>query len=129
MTLLLLSTVAACHPLRVSVNLDTDAFPIVVNVSIVGGSSPFEARISVVDYFGQKSSTELGEVGTFFSFPVLTNPPQYLSITVKDAEGTTAQWARSIGKRVETGEVFKLDARRYTATTADGTCSPKTGPL
>jgi len=119
-TLLLLSTVAACHPLRVSVNLDTDAFPIVVNVSIVGGSSPFEARTSVVDYFGQKSSTELGEVGTFFSFPVLTNPPQYLSITVKDAEGTTAQWARSIGKRVETGEVFKLDARRYTATTADG---------
>jgi hypothetical protein len=97
----------------VSISQNAEAFPIVVEIRIVDGESPFRVRVTNEGDFVKSSSDVVITEQRVLQLPMHSNQPQVLTVMVTDATGQSFGDQRSVGRWVSQDEPFLLEAGRF----------------
>ncbi len=110
----------ATETLTISLVQDADAFPILINVKIGGGTSPFKVHLTADPSFESPLDQQLIAEQREVTVRILSNESQVITVTVLDAAGASCTGQQLIGRRVSQDEEFLLDAARLGGKPAPG---------
>jgi len=106
--------------LTISIAQNAEALPILVEVSITGGSPPFQLHLTTDTTFETPLDEQLIAEQRDVTVHILSNRVQTITATVSDATGASCTGQQLIGRQVSQDEEFLLDAARFGGDSATG---------
>jgi len=106
--------------LTISIAQNAEALPILVEVSITGGSPPFQLHLTTDTTFETPLDEPLIAEQRDVMVHILSNRVQTITATVSDASGISCTGQQLIGRQVSQDEEFLLDAARFGGGSATG---------
>ena len=98
--------------LTISIAQNAEALPILVEVSITGGSPPFQIHLTTGTTFETPLDEQLMAEQRDVTVHILSNRVQTITATVSDAAGASCTGQQLIGREISQDEEFLLDAAR-----------------